>query len=169
MPRELVHTGKKIRVYLETTPGLDGTPIRRDVIEHPGAVAMLPIVDPDHVCLLRNRRPNVNDTLWEIPAGTLEPGENPDLAAVRELSEETGYQAAQWRKLCEFYPSPGVLGERLFVYVASQLTAGQMQPENDEELEPHVVPWSQALAWTLDGTIKDAKTMVAVLLWDRIK
>jgi ADP-ribose pyrophosphatase len=167
MARQLVHRGKKIQVFVETTTAADGSPVTRDIVVHPGAVAILPLVDAGHVCLLRNRRPNVGDTLVEIPAGTLEPGEAPDLAAVRELAEETGYRAATWQKLGAFYPSPGVLSERTHLYVASELTPGTMHLEKDEELMPEVVGWSQALAWALDGTIQDAKTLIAVLLWER--
>jgi len=169
MARELVHIGKKIQVYVETTTAADGTLVRRDIVQHPGAVAILPLVDADRVCLLRNRRPNVGGTLLEIPAGTLEAGEAPELAAVRELAEETGYRAGKWRKLCEFYPSPGVLSERTHLFVANELTPGQMQLEKDAELVPQVVAWRQAVAWSLDGTIQDAKTLVAVLLWDRLR
>jgi ADP-ribose pyrophosphatase len=169
MARRLVHTGRKIQVFVDTDMAADGSTVTRDIVIHPGAVAILPLVDEGHVCLLRNRRPNVGDTLLEIPAGTLEPGEAPDLAAVRELAEETGYRAGQWTKLCAFYPSPGVLSERTHLYVASALTPGPMHLEKDEELTPEVVAWSQAIAWALDGTIQDAKTLVAVLLWDRLR
>jgi ADP-ribose pyrophosphatase len=169
MARQLVHSGKKIQVFVETTTAPDGSEVRRDLVLHPGAVAILPLVDADRVCLVRNRRPNVGDTLLEIPAGTLEPGEAPDAAAVRELEEETGYRAGRWRKLAAFYPSPGVLSERTHLYVASELTPGQMRLEDDEDLHPEVVSWTQALAWSLDGTIRDAKTLVAVLLWDRLR
>jgi ADP-ribose pyrophosphatase len=169
MPRTVIYTGRKIQVAIDETPGPDGHLIRRDVVIHPGAVAILPLVDADHVCLLRNQRVTVGETLWEIPAGTLEPGEPVDRAAVRELAEETGYQAARWRKLLEFYPSPGVLSERTHLFVAEGLTAGTMHPEADEQLEPQVVPWSQAMQWALDGTICDAKTLIAVLYWDRLR
>src|ERR1700736_5906545 len=118
MPHILVHSGKKIQVYVEKTQAADGTPLTRDIIVHPGAVAILPLVDAGHVCLLRNQRPNVGDTLLEIPAGTLEVGEVPDAAAVRELAEETGYRAATWRKLAAFYPSPGVISERTHLFLA---------------------------------------------------
>jgi ADP-ribose pyrophosphatase len=167
MTRQIVYTGRKIQLALDTDTGRDGQPVRRDVILHPGAVAVLPLLDADHVCLLRNQRPNVGETLWEVPAGTLEPGEVVEKAAVRELAEETGYQAARWRKLAEFYPSPGVLSERTHLFLAEELTPGAMHLEVDEQLEPRVVTWSQALAWALDGTIRDAKTLVALLLWDR--
>jgi ADP-ribose pyrophosphatase len=161
MSRQVLYYGKKIQVALETTIAADGQPVQRDIIIHPGAVAILPVVDAGHICLLRNRRPNVGATLLEIPAGTLEPGEAPERAAPRELAEETGYQAGRWRKLAEFFPSPGVLSERTHLFVAEDLVAGAMRLERDEELEPFVVPWSQTLGWALDGTIRDAKTLVA--------
>ena len=169
MSRQVFYQGKKIQVARETTIAADGQPVERDIVIHPGAVAILPLIDAERVCLLRNRRPNVGDTLVEIPAGTLEPDEPPDQAAPRELAEETGYRAGRWRKLAEFFPSPGVLSERTHLYVAEELTAGDMQLERDEELQPFIVPWAQALAWALDGTIRDAKTLVAVLLWDRLR
>ena len=138
-----------------------GQIVRRDVVIHPGAVAILPLLDAEHVCLLRNHRPSVDETLWEIPAGTLEPGEPIEQAAVRELAEETGYRAGRWRKIHSFFPSPGVMDERTHLFVAENLTAGEMHLEADETIEPQIVPWQQAFAWCLDGTIRDAKTLVA--------
>ena len=169
MTRTLVHQGRKIQVYRDLDAGRDGRPIERDMVIHPGAAAILPLVDADHVCLLRNPRFIVGETLWEIPAGTLEPNEAPEVAAVRELAEETGYQANSWRKLAAFFPSPGVLSERTHLFLAEGLTPGAMRPEDDEAMEPEVVEWGQALAWALDGTIRDAKTLVALLLWDRLR
>ncbi|HZV07080.1 MAG TPA: NUDIX hydrolase [Gemmataceae bacterium] len=167
MEWNIVHRGRKIQVAVDRSTAANGQTIQRDVVLHPGAVAILPFVDVEHVCLLRNHRFIVNEVLWEIPAGTLEPGEVVEAAAVRELAEETGYQAKKWRKLLEFYPSPGILSERTHLFVASDLTAGAMRPEADEELEPHIVAWSQALAWTRDGTIRDAKTLLALLWWQQ--
>src|SRR5262249_10452834 len=111
----------------------------------------------------------LDEVLWEIPAGTLEPGEPVEQAAARELAEETGYRAGSWHKLAEFFPSPGVLSERTHLFLARDLTPGAMRPEADEKLEPVVVPWDQALGWALDGTVRDAKTLVALLLWDRLR
>jgi ADP-ribose pyrophosphatase len=167
--RQVMYRGRKIQVALETSTAADGQPVQRDVVIHPGAVAILPMLDANRVCLLRNRRPNVGATLIEIPAGTLEPAEAPEIAAPRELAEETGYRADRWRKLAEFYPSPGVLSERTHLFVAEGLAPGPMQLERDEDLEPFVVDWAEAVGWALDGTIRDAKTLVALLLWDRVK
>jgi ADP-ribose pyrophosphatase len=166
MAPELVHRGRKIEVLLDTTVLPDGSIIRRDVILHPGAVVILPIVGADHVCLLQNHRFIVNETLWELPAGTLEPGEPPEKAAIRELAEETGYTAGRWRKLTSAYASPGCLSELMHIFVAEDLTPGPARPEKDEVLEPRVVTWPQALAWAFDGTIRDIKTIAGLLLWD---
>jgi ADP-ribose pyrophosphatase len=169
MARQFVFEGRKIKVAVDEILRPDGHLVRRDVVIHPGAVAILPVVDEHHVCLLRNYRFIPDQVLWEIPAGTLEPGEPPETAAVRELTEETGYRAARWRKLLDFYPSPGVLSEQTHLFLARDLTPGPLALEPGEQIEPRVVPWPQALAWALDGTIRDAKTLVALLLWDRLK
>ncbi|MFO0808051.1 MAG: NUDIX hydrolase [Gemmataceae bacterium] len=169
MSRQLVHRGRKIEVHVDTTELPDGTTIRRDVILHPGAVVILPLVDDTHVCLLRNHRFILGETLWELPAGTLEPGEHPDSAAVRELAEETGYSAERWTKLGEGFSSPGCISERMHLYIARDLTPGPMRPENDEDLQPHAVPWDQALTWAIDGTICDLKTVAMLLWWERVR
>jgi ADP-ribose pyrophosphatase len=169
MPREVFHRGRKIEVALDTQTRPDGTVIRRDVILHPGAVVILPVIDDEHVCLLRNHRFVVDETLWELPAGTLEPGEAPESAAPRELLEETGYTAANWRKIAEFYVSPGVMNEKLHLFLAENLTPGPARPEADEDLEAHAVKFKQALSWVFDGTLRDAKTITALLMWDRLR
>ncbi len=169
MPRTIVHVGRKIRVAIETEVLADGREIRRDVVLHPGAVAILPLIDADHVCLLRNQRPVMGMELWEIPAGTLEPDEPPAEAAVRELAEETGYRAGKWTKLTELIPSPGVLSEVIHLFLAEELTPGPMHLEADETIEPQVVPFQQALAWTRDGTIRDAKTLIALFWLERLR
>jgi ADP-ribose pyrophosphatase len=169
MPREIIHTGRKIKIAVDTSVGPNGETLRRDMILHPGAVVILPVVDRDHICLLRNYRFVIGETLWEIPAGTLEPNEPIELAASRELAEETGYTAKSWRYVNFFYASPGVLDEKLHLFIAEDLTPGPARPEADEQLEPKIVPWSDALQMAIDGTIKDAKTVTAILLWDRLR
>jgi ADP-ribose pyrophosphatase len=165
----IVHTGRKIRVGLDVTTLPDGREIRRDAIFHPGAAVILPVLADGRVCLLRNERFVTGETLWELPAGTLEPDEPPEQAARRELEEETGYQAARWRKLAEFYASPGVMNEILHLFVAEDLSPGPTRHEADEQIETHLVAFEQALGWAVDGTIRDGKTITGLLLWDRLR
>lgn len=169
MPAETVHIGRRIRVEVDTLVAPDGRAIRRDAIRHPGAVVILPILDAERVVLLRNYRFVVADTLWEVPAGTVEPNEPLLDCAKRELAEETGYTAERWRSLGFVYASPGLLDEKLHLFVAEGLTPGPPRPEPDETLEPVVVPFADALRMCLDGTIRDAKTVTALLLWDRLR
>ena len=169
MARQIIYQGRKIQLALDPLALPDGRTIQREVVLHPGAVAILPLVDDEHICLLRNQRISVGETLWEIPAGTLQPPETVASAARRELAEETGYLAGRWTKLAEFYPSPGILSERMYLFVAEELVAGLMHPEPEENLEPKVIPWHDALAWVMQGIIQDGKTIVALLLWDRLR
>lgn len=167
MAREIVHVGRRIRVAVDTTTGPDGQTIRRDMIFHPGAVVILPVLDRDHVCLLRNHRFVIGETLWEVPAGTVEPDEPLEACARRELAEETGYEAAKWSYRGYLYASPGVLDEKLHLFIAENLTPGPARPEADEQLEPVTVRLDEAIRMCLDGTIKDAKTITSLLLWER--
>jgi ADP-ribose pyrophosphatase len=168
MPAETVYVGRRIRVEVNTLHTPDGQTIRRDAIRHPGAVVILPVLDTERVVLLRNFRFMVGDTLWEVPAGTVEPNEPLEACARRELLEETGYAAAKWRSLGYFYASPGVLDEKLHLFVAEELTPGPAKPEPDEQLEPVIVPLADAIKMCLDGTIRDAKTVMSLLLWERM-
>ena len=168
MPREIVYTGRRIQVAIDTQTTPDGQTLRRDMILHPGAVVILPILDSEHVVLLRNYRFVIGETLWEVPAGTREVGEPLEDCARRELLEETGYTAAKWRGLGFLYASPGVLDEKLHLFVAEELTPGPASPEADEQLEPVTVRLDDAIRMCLNGEIQDAKTITALLLWERL-
>jgi ADP-ribose pyrophosphatase len=109
----------------------------------------------------------VGETLIEVPAGTRELDETPIETARRELSEETGYTAARFDELASFYPSPGISNERMWVFVARELTAGSPAREANEEIDNLVVSWDEALAMIDRGEIRDAKTIVAILQWQR--
>lgn len=161
------YQGRYIQVLQASQTAANGKAIVRDLVLHPGAVAILPFIDDEHICLVQNHRLSAGGPLWEIPAGTLEKGEALELAAQRELAEETGYSAQYWEKLIEFYPSPGILSEVTHVFLAKNLTPGTMQLEDDEHLEPFTISWKQALQMALDGRIRDGKTILALLLWER--
>jgi ADP-ribose pyrophosphatase len=128
-------------------------------------VVILPLLDGDRVCLIRNFRIAVGKTLVELPAGTLE-GHTPLETAHRELQEETGYCAGRMEPLCQFQMSPGILNERMHLFAASQLTPGDMALEAGEEIETLEVDWAQALSMVHSGEIEDAKTMLALLFYD---
>jgi ADP-ribose pyrophosphatase len=169
MTREIIYTGKKITLALDRRLIADGSLLERAVVLHPGAVVIIPLLDAEHVCLVRNFRFSVEETLLELPAGTLEPPEPPEVAGVRELAEETGYRAARWTRIAAFYPSPGIMNERMYLYVAEGLTPGPQKLEAGEEIRTEVWAWKDAVAAVLDGTIRDSKTMVGILLWDRLR
>ena len=141
----------------------------REIIRHPGAVTILPLLDEGRICLIRNRRVSVNETLVELPAGTLEPGEQPIDCARRELAEETGYCAGTLHPLHTFYVSPGILDERMYVFVAKDLRLGTPAREKNEQIENLVVDWDDALRRVCDGEIKDAKTIAALLLYEQLR
>jgi len=145
----------------------DGTPAACQFVQHPGSVAILPLVDESRVCLIRSRRLTVGETLIEVPAGTREHQESPLETARRELAEETGYRAAHLAELVSYYPSPGVLSERMWVFVAHGLTAGEPAREPNEEIENLLVSREEALAMIHRGEIRDGKTIVALLLYDQ--
>ena len=114
---------------------------------------------------MRNVRPAVGQTLIELPAGTLEPGEDPAETARRELAEETGYRAGRIEHLISFYSSPGICDEHMHLYLAQDLTAGPMSLDPGEELEPLLCSWDEALAMIHSGRIHDAKTLAGLLWW----
>jgi ADP-ribose pyrophosphatase len=130
---------------------------------------ILPLVDDDHVCLIRNYRVSVDQTLIELPAGTLEPGEDPRIAAERELEEETGYRARSIERLHEFYMSPGILSERMHVYLAKGLEKGEQDLDSGEQIDNLVVTWEEALAMTQDGRIQDAKSLAGLLYYELVR
>ncbi len=150
-------------------PLRDGTTVDREVVVHRGAVALVPMVDASHVCLVRNRRHAVGKTLVEVPAGTIESGESPAQTAARELLEETGYRAGRIRLIREWYVSPGVMTERMYLFLCEDLEPGQADHQPDEELVTVVVTWAEALAMVEDGRIEDAKTMLALTICDRLR
>lgn len=166
---QILFAARRFRVVERAYATPDGQTHVREVIEHPGAAAIVPLLDRDHVLLIRNFRPAVGKTLLEIPAGTLEPNEDPRQTAERELTEETGYRAQTWECLRTFYMSPGILREQLHLYLATGLTLGDRSLDVGEQIEPEIVRWDSAMQMLADGEIEDAKTLVGLLLVDRLR
>ena len=152
-------------VYRVQVPSRSGRILERDACVPPDAVVILPLLDDQSVVLIRNERFAVGRTLWEIPAGTLEPGESPDDCAGRELIEETGYQAARIEQLTVFYPSPGICTEQMHVYLARDLTHVGQQLEENEKITVEVTPLQKSIEMVREGTIADGKTMVTLLYY----
>lgn len=146
----------------------DGALHRRAIVLHPGAVTILPVFDDGRICLIRNFRPAVGCELFELPAGTLEPGEAPLATATRELEEETGYVAASIEPLREFWMSPGILNERMHLFLARGLRPGTVSLDAGEIVAPHIVSGEEALAMVADGRIEDAKSLVGLLCYERM-
>lgn len=161
---ELLLVTSRFRVVRTSQPTSSGPPRRREIVRHPGAVVILPLVDDDHVCLIKNFRVTAGRKLIELPAGTLEPPEPPADTARRELSEETGFEAADWQFVQTFYLSPGILDERMHLFIARGLKPGAPHREAGEEIDNLIVPWGTALEWVATGQIEDAKTLVGLLL-----
>ena len=161
--RRVIYRGRKIDLALQAVALADGSTAHREVVVHRGAVALVPMVDPDHVCLVENQRYAVGRVLLEVPAGTIDPGETPEQTAVRELGEETGYRAARIVRVRDWFVSPGVFSERMYLFLCEDLQPGPTRHQADECLKPVVVPWDEALRMVHDGRIEDAKTMLALL------
>lgn len=161
------HEGKLFSVEIVQVRDDDGELREREVVRHPGAVLVLPVLDEERIVLIRNYRAAPDQTLWELPAGKLEPGEDPQAAAARELAEETGYVAKRIRKLGTFYTSPGFADELMHVFVAEQLTPGSQRLEPGEQIEVHIIERNEALRMAMDGTLIDGKSIAALLMWDR--
>jgi len=139
--------------------------VRRELVAHPGAVTILPLLHPQTVIMIRNYRFAVGAELLELPAGTLEPPEPPAECAARELEEETGYRAAHFERLCEFYTTPGFTNERMHVFVATGLTPTKQRLEATEQIRVEIVPLRDALEATTDGRIVDAKTIASLQIY----
>lgn len=160
---ELLLECRIFNVVRKWTVGRDGHKHVRQIIRHPGAAVVLPRLADGRVVLIRNYRTAVGRHVIELPAGTLEPDEDPALAAHRELIEETGYRARSMELLTSFFSSPGILDERMHLFLATDLEPGPTELQADEQIEPLVMPWEEALALVRNHQIDDAKTLIGLL------
>lgn len=161
-PEVLFH-GKRVDLLSIEADHPKGGTIRREVVSHPGAVVIIPLLDPETVILIRNDRYVVQETIWELPAGTLEDHEDPLECAARELEEETGYRAKTLTPLLHFYSTPGFCNEILHIFLATDLTFRGQNLDETERIEVHPLKFSQVLTMIKEGTICDAKTIASLL------
>lgn len=157
-----IYRGRVIELGLETVDLPNGSTVELEIIRHPGGAAAVALDPEGRVCLLRQYRHAGNGWLWELPAGKIDPGEDPFVTARRELIEEAGVTAGDWRDLGLIHSSPGVFTEIIYLYLAQGLTHAALEHEVDEVIEVHWLPFDEALAWCSDGTITDAKTLVGL-------
>jgi len=142
-----------------------GFEIARSVVRHPGSAVMMAVDERKRVLLVRQYRLPAEKELWELPAGRLDPGETPLQTAKRELVEETGYRARNWRKLASYFASPGYVQERMTVFLATGLTAGEASPMDDERIEARWFTRKELADLIRRGKIEDGKTLVGFLTW----
>lgn len=176
----VLHKGKKFDLVRVSFAGRSGKVVDREMIRHPGAVCIVPILEAGQgsgaglgsgqgprVVFIRNRRFAVGASLLELPAGTLNPREDPGVCAGRELEEETGYRAASITPLGNYFTTPGMTNELMHAFVATGLTSVGQKLEEDEDLEPVTVPLDEALGLIDSGELRDAKSIVALVLAQR--
>lgn len=160
---ETLFTGRVVKLKLERVVEPGGVETTRELVCHPGSVVVVPHLPDDRLILVRQYRHAVKQTMWELVAGGLEPGETPRHAARRELMEEAGYRAKVLRPVLEFYPSPGILTEKMHLVEAWDLTPAKAQPDEDERIEIGVFPINKVVEMVRNNTIRDAKTLIGVL------
>ncbi len=159
-----IFSGKILNVRLDRVLLPDGQESTREVVDHPGAVAVVPITDDGRVILVRQYRYPVEEILLEIPAGKLDPGENPDDCAWRELEEETGFVAGRLEKLTSFFTAPGFTNEIIHLYVARELVKAKQKLDGDEFIDVHLYSAVQLKQLIATGGVKDAKTLIGLFL-----
>ena len=166
---EYLYRGSLLKLRLDQVRLENQNVVAREIVEHPGAVAIVALDPQSRVLMVRQYRAGASRETLEIPAGTLGEGEDPALCATRELKEETGYAAARWDPMGAFFSSPGFCTERMHLFLARELTAGTATPEEDESITVEWLPLAQALDAIESGEIVDGKSMVGLLrVWRKL-
>lgn len=160
---EYLFRGRIVSLRLDEAELPNGAHAKREVVEHNGGVAILALTDADEILMVEQYRYPYSEVVLEIPAGKRDGDEEPLVCGKRELKEETGASAREYRFLGELYPTPGYCGEIIYMYLATGLSYGETDPDEDEFLHLKKVPFWDAVDMILNGTIKDAKTQTAIL------
>lgn len=163
MTSQKIYQGKVIQLSLADVALPDGQQREYEVVTHPGGSAIVAVNDQLEVCLLEQYRFIAADWLWELPAGKHDVGDSPDITARRELQEEAGLEASEWCGLGSIYSSPGIFTEVVHLYLARGLKPVSMAHEAGEFIRVHWVPLDEACRWALDGSLIDAKSIIALL------
>ncbi len=163
---ELLYQGRVVSLHRDQVAMPDGQVVERVVVEHHGAVAVVPVTDQGEVILVRQWRYPTGEALLEIPAGGVEPGEDPEAAAMRELQEEIGYRPGKLVKMGEFFTAPGFCSELLHLYLATELTPSRLPGDADEDIEVVRIPLTDLMADP--EALRDAKTLVGLLMVQRM-
>ena len=168
LDREVVFNGRLLKVHRDTVRLPDGKTATREHIYHPGAVAILPVLDSGDIIMERQYRYPLSRDFIELPAGKIDPGEAPLDTAKRELREETGYSATHWEFMTSIHVAIAYSNERIDLYLARGLTLGATGLDDEEFLEILAVPPQQAFQWLREGRISDSKTMVGLLMYEKM-
>ncbi len=163
LERKDIYAGRVVRLHVDTVRLPDGGTSLREIVDHPGGVAIVALDEQNRVAVVRQFRYAFDRVVLEIPAGKREVGEEPLLTARRELQEEVGATASEWTDLGAILPSPGCYGETLYLYLARGLQCGDVCPDEDEFLECEWMPIDELYRLCMDGTVQDGKTVTAVL------
>lgn len=161
---KVVYEGRAFKVRVDEVEFLPGRTAKLDIVEHTGAITILPLDEAGNIWFIRQYRHSARETILELPAGTLKVGEDPALAANRELQEEIGMKAATLEYLCGFWLAPGYSTEFMHIYLATGLSPSVLAQDEDEVIVVDKIPTKQAVALALDNTLRDSKSFVAILL-----
>jgi ADP-ribose pyrophosphatase len=162
MTNKLIHKGNLLELHSERVDFPNGGHTYFDIVKHPGGAVIAAINDDNEICLLKQWRYALGEMIWELPAGCLEPGEPPMETAKRELEEEAGVKAQQWRDLGKISSSPGFSNEMLYLYEARELSKGTVKLDDAEQLTAHWLPVEKVLTMAREGDIIDAKTLAVL-------
>jgi len=161
---ETVYRGRVFNVRVDEVELRPGQSARLDIVEHTGAVTMLPLDHENNLWFIRQYRHSAGEVMLELPAGTLEPDEAPEAGAARELQEEIGMRAGKLERLCGFWLAPGYSTEFMHVYLATGLTPSQLEQDEDEIITVEKVPAARALALAESGEVRDSKSLVSLFV-----
>jgi len=164
MKTENVYKGKMLNLRIDTVELPDKKYSKREIVEHPGSVAIVPITEDNEIILVRQYRKAVESNLLEIPAGKLEVNEEPKETAIRELKEETGIKAKKLEYITEFYTSPGFSNEKMYLFLAMDLSMDVLEPADDEYIEITKVKIDKLANMIKKGEILDSKTMIGIYM-----